>query len=371
VSVTPYLLAWRTTPLHDREVIDALVDPAHAGPSAELAAALHDWQGTYYWSDEPDGRHLVLTRHTAKSREAWLWHALLFTLTLFSTTISGAVIAGTLPADLRVLNPAAWGARFFRAWAGGLTFSLPLLAILLCHELGHYLTARRYQVNVSPPYFLPGPPAPVGIGTFGAFIRLRTILTDRRQLLDVGAAGPIAGFIVAVPVLWIGMARSHGDVIPNMHGMIVSLGSLGGEQLFYQAGDSLVTLLVRYFALGSDAPRTLVLHPTAAAGWFGIFVTMLNLLPIAQLDGGHIVYAAAPRWHQRLARAFWVGIMLLGWLWSGWLLWGFIVLILSRGQLGHPPVLDAYRPLPRSRHWLAWGSLVLFILTFAPAPFRS
>jgi membrane-associated protease RseP (regulator of RpoE activity) len=360
------LVAWRTTPLHDREVVDALVDPAHAGPSAELAAALRGWPGRYYWSDENDGRHLVLTRPNARPRESWVLHGLLFLAVLFVTTLSGAFLAGTVPGDpIAWLSPRAWvGVPFLRSWAVGLSFSLPLLAILLCHELGHYLTARHYQLSVSPPYFLPGPPAPWGIGTFGAFIRLRTIVNDRRQLLDIGAAGPIVGFIVAVPILWIGLRLSHPVSEPGLHGMVAAWGD---ERLF--PGDSIVMLLMRRLATGQV--EDVMLHPMAFAGWFGMFVTMLNLLPMAQLDGGHIVYAAVPRWHRRLARGFWLLIMLLGWFWIGWLLWGFVVLVMSRGQLGHPPVLDAYRPLPRSRRWLAWISLVLFILTFAPAPFRS
>ena len=126
---------------------------------------------------------------------------------------------------------------------------------------------------------------------------------------------------------------------------------------------------MRRFLIGQH--QTLVLHPTAFAGWFGMFVTMLNLLPMAQLDGGHIVYSATARWHQPVARAFWVVVMLLGWFWIGWLVWGFVVLLLSRGQLRHPPVLDAYRPLPVSRKWLLAASLLLFILTFVPAPFRA
>ena len=365
MSLTPYLVAWRTTPLHDREVVDALVDPAHAAPSPELAAALRDWPGTYYWSDEPDGRHLVLTRPAAaaaaaraRAREPWALHGLLFTAALFTTTLTGAVITGALPADFRFLLQAGG----LRAWATGFQFSLPLVAILLCHELGHYLTARRYQLDVSPPYFLPGAPAPWGIGTFGAFIRLRTILTDRRQLLDVGAAGPIAGFVVAVPILLIGLARSHPFTEGGAHGMLVPW---GGPLL--PLGDSIVTLLLRRLAMPEAS--AVLLHPMAFAGWLGMFVTMLNLLPIAQLDGGHILYAAVPRLHRRVARAFWVGILALGWFWLGWLIWGFLVLVLSRGQLGHPPVLDAYRPLPRGRRWLVWASLALFVLTFAPAPF--
>ncbi|MEX2155370.1 MAG: site-2 protease family protein [Gemmatimonadales bacterium] len=366
MSLTPYLVAWRTTPLHDREVIDALVDPTHAGPSPELAAALRDWPGTYYWSDEPDGRHLVLTRPspppTGRTREAWGTHILLFAATFFMTTLSGAVIAGDLPGNLAILfNPTVWGAAFFRGWVGGLSFSLPLLAILLVHELGHYLTARRYQLDVSPPYFIPGPPAPLGIGTFGAFIRLRTILTDRRQLLDVGAAGPIAGFVVAVPVLWIGLAHSQLLSEGEVRGMLAPL----GDGLL-PLGDSLITLLFRRLTLG-DVP-VIILHPMAVAGWFGMFVTMLNLLPIAQLDGGHILYAAVPRWHRRVALALWLIIMVLGLFSLTWLLWAFVVLVLSRGRLAHPPVLDAYRPLPPSRRWLVWASVALFVLTFTLLP---
>lgn len=360
MTLTRFLLAWRTTPLHDREVVDALVDPAHATPSAELTAALQQWPGTYYWSDENDGRHLVLTRPTQLAREAWTTHALLFAAVLLTTTLSGAVVADALPAD-----PRTWGLEtLLRAFPAGLSFSLPLLAILLCHELGHYLTARRYQLNVSPPYFIPGLVAPWGVGTFGAFIRLRTIVNDRRQLLDVGAAGPIAGFVVALPILLVGLAYSHAITDAPIGGMVVPWG--GGVM---PLGDSVVTWLVRK-AMHGDA-RTLLLHPVAFAGWFGMFVTMLNLLPMAQLDGGHIVFAATTRWHQRIAQGFWVLIMLLGWFWIGWLLWGFIVLVVSRGRLRHPPVLDAYRPLPRSRIWLLLASLLLFLLTFAPAPFRS
>lgn len=360
MSLVPFLLAWRTTPLHDREVIDALVDPAHAGPSPALAAALSQWPGSYYWSSEPDGRHLVLTRATLKQREAWSVHILMFAVTLFLTTMSGAVIAGGLPPRFGFLfNPGAWDRDFVRGWANGFAFSLSLLAILLCHELGHYLTARRYQVNVSPPFFLPGPPV-MGIGTLGAFIRLRTVLNDRRQLLDIGAAGPLAGFVIALPVLVYGLA--HSPVVDaTSYGMFVEL---GWDTV--PLGDSIVTWLVRH--LMHRATGQVLLNPMAFAGWLGMYVTMLNLLPIAQLDGGHILYAAAPRTQQWVARIFWVLILLLGLVSKSWLLWGIIVLLLSRGRFGHPPVLDAYRPLPTSRVWLLTASLVLFGLTFVPFP---
>jgi len=363
VSLTPHLIAWRTTSLHDREVVDALVDPVHAGPpqSPQLAAALREWPGTYYWSDDRDGRHLVLTRPTPQPREAWGTHVALFVAVLLVMTLSGAIVANALPP-----YPSSWsGTALLHALPRGLSFSLPLLAILLCHELGHYITARRYQLSVSPPFFIPGLPAPLGIGTFGAFIRLRTIVNDRRQLLDVGAAGPIAGFVVALAILWFGLAHSQPWPDSPVGGMAIPW---VGEVL--APGDSAVTWLIRHFATG-DTTTPIMLHPIALAGWFGMFVTMLNLLPMAQLDGGHILYAAFPTLHRRVARVFWVFIMLLSWFSVTWLIWGLAVLVLSRGQLGHPPVLDAYRPLPNSRRWLTWLSLLLFLLTFSPVPFRA
>src|SRR5438093_716982 len=214
MDLSEFLLAWRTAALPDREVIDALVHPAHAGPSPALAAALERWPGTSYWSDEPDGRHLVLTRPLGRRhREAWALHLLLFAATLFTTTFVGAVLKGAIPFDPNplalVLGTYPFPADFVHAWATGLSFAAPLLTILLCHELGHYLTARRYRLDVSPPYFIPAPVVPWSIGTMGAFIRLRTVVSDRRQLLDVGIAGPIAGLVVALPVLASGLAMSY------------------------------------------------------------------------------------------------------------------------------------------------------------------
>jgi Zn-dependent protease len=370
VDLNEFLLAWRTTALPDREVIDALVDPAHlraAGPSPALLGALARWPGRHYWSDEPDGRHLVLTRPLrAPRRERWALHGALFLATLYTITFAGAVMAGRiLYAGVLTFftsgHPGSPG--FFHAWSAGLVFALPLLAILLSHELGHYLAARHYQLDVSPPYFIPVPLLPSFIGTMGAFIRLRTLVADRRQLFDVGVAGPLAGFVVALPVLAAGLALSHAvPAREGMSGMIVFFGSEPQLPL----GDSLVTWVLRRLVVGDAA--AVQLHPIAFAGWVGMFVTMLNLLPISQLDGGHLLYAVLPRWHQRVAQVLWVAITALGYLWPPWLFWAVLVLTLSRGRLGHPPVLDGYRPLPRSRHWLAWGTLVLFLVTFTPVP---
>ena len=365
-TLASYLIVWRTIALRDREVIDALVHPEHAGPSPALAAALARWPGRYYWSAEKDGRHLVLTRRTEQPiTEAWWLHVALLLATVFCTTYAGAVFQQTIEPSLfgPFSNPLSIDGRLLRTLATGLAFSLPLILILLAHELGHFFTARRYQLDTSPPYFIPVPIYPYLIGTMGAFIRLRTMLSDRRQLLDVGIAGPIAGFLIVVPVLWYGLA--HSTPIPPeraVSSLVVWLGFDVG------LGESLLTLGIRRLAGVGSQP--LQLHPTAFAGWFGMFVTMLNLLPIAQLDGGHIFYAALPRWHKRAAIVFWAGIAVLGYInWHGWGVWAVLILLLSRGRLGHPPVLDAYRPLPRSRWWLAALALVLFAVTFSPIPF--
>lgn len=361
-----YLIVWRTIALRDREVIDALVDPSHAGPSPELTRALAHWPGRYYWSDEPDGRHLVLTRQTERPQpEAWWLHVALLAATVLCTTYAGAVFQNRLDpsfsyflSGLLALNK--W---FLTTLASGLWFSLPVIAILLAHELGHYFAARRYLLDTSPPYFIPIPLYPWFIGTLGAFIRLRTILSDRRQLLDVGAAGPLAGFVVAVPVLWWGLAHSPPETsFVSSTGLVVHLG------MPIELGNSLVTLALR--ELAGVGESTLALHPVAFAGWFGIFLTMLNLLPIAQLDGGHILYAALPRLHGRAAVVFWAVLGVLGYFfWVGWGVWALLILLLSRGRLSHPPVLDGYRPLPPSRRWLVIGAVVLFAVTFSPIPF--
>jgi len=327
-----------------------------------LTEGLAQWSGTYYWSDEPDGRHLILTRPLPLPRERWWINGALFLATLVTTTWAGAALRGVLDTD----HTLAFFTAGWRAWAVGLAFSLPLLAILLSHELGHYLTGRRYQLDVSPPFFIPVPPAPYlpFIGTMGAFIRLRTVLSDRRQLLDVGIAGPIAGFAVALPVLWVGLRLSHP--LPSQYGQGLGLWVDGSV---IRLGDCAVTWLLR--RAGPSDAGGLLLHPTAVAGWVGMFVTMLNLLPISQLDGGHILYAALPRLHRRLALGIWFALLALGrWTWVGWSVWAVVVLALSRGRLGHPPVLDNQRPLPASRRRLAWAALALFLLTFIPVPFK-
>jgi membrane-associated protease RseP (regulator of RpoE activity) len=278
-------------------------------------------------------------------------NVVLFALTLLTTTMAGAYMAGV---DHPLLRPAGLLA--------GLSFSLPLMAILLCHELGHYITARRNKVRVSLPYFIPAPlPSVFFIGTFGAFIRMKSPPRSRRVMFDVGAAGPWAGMVLAVPAVIIGL--HYSQILPLDQ-------SAGGFEL----GNSLLFLGLARWILGVNPNAvTINLHPIAFAGWIGLFVTTLNLLPVGQLDGGHVVYALFGRRHRAISRLFVAGCVLmvvvpwlLGWsFWTGWLLW--VVLLIFLG-LGHPAALDTETPLDKRRRVAAWLTIGLFVITFSPVP---
>jgi len=269
-------------------------------------------------------------------------HAGLLAATLLSATLAGVDVE---PREL-VANPAL----FLR----GLPFAAALVTILLVHELGHYLTCLRYRVSASLPYFLPAPLlSPVG--TFGAFIRIRSRFPDRRALFDIGASGPWAGFVVALAATVIGLTHSTVLATPQeWHG--------------FACGDSLLTAFLTRIVLHVDS-AVVVLHPVAFAGWFGLFVTSLNLLPVGQLDGGHVLYATLGRPTPRIAALL---IAFLVWLgvrgFPGWLLWAAIITVLL--SLGHPPTDDDRRPLDPARRLAALATLVVFVLTFVPEPFK-
>jgi membrane-associated protease RseP (regulator of RpoE activity) len=234
----------------------------------------------------------------------------------------------------------------------GLSFSLPLLGILLAHELGHYVACRRYGIPATLPYFLP---VPAMLGTMGAFIRIKSPIRSKRELFDVGFAGPAAGFVALLPFLLVGIARSTVGTMPAGASFL-----LPGRCLAIQ----LATLL---FHRPLDAGEVLNLHPFALAAWFGLFATALNLLPLSQLDGGHILYAAAGRRQRRLALPFWLALALGGLAWPGWWLWCGIVLVMG---LRHPPVVDEWTPLDARRRRLALVALAMFALAFMPVPLR-
>lgn len=355
LGVTQYFTYWRHVALGNREILEGLVAREHAAPSPALARQLADWDGVYYWQHTPEGCWLVLVHEEARPRERWWLHAALLLITLVATSIGGAALAGV---------GGAWSHPTLLQVRAGLPFSLPLLAILLAHESGHYVTARHYRVNASPPYFLPFPPSWNILGTMGAFIRIRSPIFDRRTLFDIGIAGPLAGILIAIPVLLVGLALSR--VEPG--GPIVSLAHqyLGYDGGYILIGDSLLLTACRAL-LGMHGP--VHLHPVAVAGWVGLFVTSLNLLPLAQLDGGHIAFAQFARAQRWIARAFWLALIPLGYVWwNGWWLWAVLGLLLGRGRLVHPPVIAPERPLDRRRRLLGWVGVALFVATFMPRP---
>lgn len=278
-----------------------------------------------------------------RTRQSGPWiHILLFALTFVTTSFAGAFHAG--------VNP-------FEDWTlirAGFPFAVTLLTILLCHEMGHYSLARYHQVDATLPYFIPAPPFFL-IGTFGAFIRMKSPPPSRCALFDVGAAGPWAGVLVAIPAIAVGLRLS--EIRP------AGLAEAGGLSLAEPALFSLLS----HLTLGPLPPgMDVFLHPIALAGWIGLLVTFINLIPVGQLDGGHVAYALLGRRHRIVARAFFAVIVLLAITgWAGWFLW--VVLLLVVG-LDHPPTLDNWTPLDRRRRMASWMTALLFASTFMAQP---
>lgn len=294
--------------------------------------------GNLPWPAAGPGGHAL----PATGRRSAYVNALLLVVTAVTTTLAGTIHRGYDPrTDLRLL-------------VHGLPFSAALMAILLFHESGHYLMCRRHRVDASLPYFLPAPPFFI-LGTFGAFIRIRSRFPDRRALFDIGAAGPWAGFVIALGATVLGLRLSTVVQTP-----------LAPHTL--ELGDSLLTTLLIRLVLGAD-PADVVLHPVAFAGWVGLFITSLNLLPAGQLDGGHVVYAAAGR-RTRVVPALLLAVLV----WLGirgqpvWIFWATVIAVMV--GLGHPPTMDDSRPLGTRRRLAALATLVLFVLTFVAEPFR-
>jgi membrane-associated protease RseP (regulator of RpoE activity) len=316
-------------------------------------------------SDVPDGRpfrtelpdeYIPSRRRPPRiERRDPLWrYIVLFVLTFLSTTSVGAAhyasfYLGFGGGEL----PFSWVELFVR----GLWYSVPILAILGTHEMGHYLACRYYGVEASRPYFLPMPF--VLTGTLGAFIRIREPIPNKRQLFDIGIAGPIAGFLVAVPVLFAGMYLSRVVELPaDFDG--------GG----FRVGKPLLYMAVRWLTFGTVPDGSIVeMHPVLFAAWFGLLATALNLFPIGQLDGGHISYAVLGR------RSTGVTIVMIGCLigltfWSlSWAVWaGLMVLMLIAFGPRHPRTPDEDEPLDATRRRLALFAAVMFLLCFTPAP---
>lgn len=278
----------------------------------------------------------------------WTLPTGLFLLTCFTTLWAGAYQAYSGP----VRGPLNFLLEHPDALWRGIPFAAALLFILTTHELGHYLLSRIHRVPASLPLFIPG--LPHFIGTFGAIIRIRGPIMSRRALFDIGVAGPLAGFIVAVAALIVGL---------NLSTVVDRTATFG-----LQLGEPLLLQFLAWLVIGPISPESdIVLHPIAFAAWFGLFVTSLNLLPIGQLDGGHVAYALWGGRQRTMAFIFVPILIMLGFVgWPGWFLWAFMA---GLWGLGHPPVMDPHTSLGRSRTIVGWITLGVFVSTFAPIPF--
>jgi len=294
----------------------------------------------------------------------WL-HIVLLLSTIFTTLVVGARMEFNFQHDQPALSLNDDGVPFFPLrWMLadpsrlllGVPFASTLMLILLAHEMGHYLCCRYYGVNATLPFFIP---APTLIGTLGAFIRIRSPIRSRAALFDIGIAGPIAGFVVALAVLLFAMPLSK-VMTPAMASPDIQL----GYPLIFRL--AWYVLPLAHIEGSSHALRSIYFHPTAIAAWVGMFATALNLLPGGQLDGGHIVFSLAPRAHKMVSRLTILALIPMAlYFWAGWLIWAILLRI---SGMRHPMVAE-WPGVTGIRRWIAGFGLVMLILTLAPAPF--
>ena len=281
------------------------------------------------------------------------WHLILFLLTVVTTIVAGAEHFASFHIDFGSRAVDLSTTQFL---LNGLWYSASILAILGAHEFGHYYACRLYRVDASLPYFLPLP-LPL-TGTLGAFIRIRQPIPGKRELFDIGIAGPIAGFIVAIPVLLVGMSLSRVTALP------------ADTRGFLELGEPLLFKAAAWLFWGTPPEGySINLHPMAFAAWFGLLATALNLFPIGQLDGGHISYAVFGRKSTLVTLATVACLVGLTFVSISWLVWTVltVVMLISFGPR-HPRTMDEDIPLDRTRLWLAAVAVFMFIICFTPAP---
>lgn len=289
--------------------------------------------------------------------------SLALAVVLFLLALCTCLVAGTQFAVAYAQNQAVSIDELLRAFtlfyknpaslAAGLPFALTLMGILLAHELGHFFACRHHHIRSSYPFFIPFPSL---IGTFGAFILIRSPIRTNRALFDVGASGPLVGFVFAVPALLYGVL--HARIVPGLN-VAANADVIFGTPLLLRFFENLLHPGV--------ASNTLLLPPIGRAAWVGLFATSLNLLPVAQLDGGHILRSLDPRWHRFMSFLVPVGLLVLGALhfWEGWYVWG--VLLLGMRFLRIAPIYDAAE-LDSKRRFGALCTLVVFVLCFMASP---
>ena len=344
----------------------------------QLASNLRSLNITPLFRTEGDQHVVLLVQGRIEPRPSNpLINLVLFIFTVLSVIFAGALYSysGPIPSDQSELLAA-----ILHGLASGIPFAVSLLAILLAHEFGHYIAGRYHHTHVTLPYFIPFPLSP--FGTMGAFIQLKQPPKNKRILLDIGVSGPIAGLVVAFPILLYGLSLSHIETI------ILPAGQ--GIQL---EGNSLLYLLAKYIVFGQllPAPSTygdlsaflywvryfftsqplplggidVFISPIAWAGWAGLLVTALNLIPAGQLDGGHVIYSLFGNRSKLLLPVILVLLVVLGFVWSGWWIWAFLILLMGRV---HAEPLDTITPLDSRRKALAVVVLFIFILVFTPVP---
>jgi membrane-associated protease RseP (regulator of RpoE activity) len=283
-----------------------------------------------------------------KRRSVWV-NIILLMATVFTTTLAGAL-------QWVDIDMADWMSMFSLQylWQGFIFFSVPLLLILGVHEMGHYYASKKHHVDASLPFFIPLPP-PFLLGTFGALISTREPIPNRKALLDIGVAGPLCGFLVAIPISLIGFFLMQQQPIPlPSNGANISL---------------IPPLLLQWMQNLFSISGNYVIHPTLFAGWVGIFLTAVNLLPAGQLDGGHVARAILKEKHKYVS---WVVIFVLAGLsffYTGWLMFAIIILLFIGTQ--HQPPLNEITKLDTKRKILGLAILIIFILSFAPIPFSA
>jgi membrane-associated protease RseP (regulator of RpoE activity) len=350
----------------------------------QLAAAVKPLNLTPLFREE-EGQHIILLLEgVVKPEPSNPWVNLgLFLLTLFSMVIAGVNFAYDGPIPQGFVETVII---LFSNLPIGFTYAVSLLGILLTHEFGHYIAARVHKIAVTLPYFIPFPLSL--FGTMGAFIQLKEPPKNKRVLHDIGSAGPLAGLVVAIPVLIVGIILSpviqiDPLSIPDQREIIIE-----GNSIFYllikylvhgqllpapvsYGGQSPVWYWIKYLFSGYPIPINgwdIDLHPLAWAGWVGLFVTGLNLIPVGQLDGGHILYVLLGKRARKAVPVALVIILLLGLVWQGWWIWAILIYFLGRN---HAEPLDQITKLDRPRKILAVFALVVFILVFMPVPLRS
>jgi membrane-associated protease RseP (regulator of RpoE activity) len=292
--------------------------------------------------------YVIRKQERKKRKSVWI-NVVLLVATVFTTTLAGAL-------QWVDINGVDWMEMFSSAylWDGFIFFSVPLLLILGVHEMGHYYASKKHHVEASLPYFIPLPP-PFLLGTFGALISTREPIPDRKALLDIGVAGPLCGFLVAIPISLLGFffMQQHPVAVPVSGANMVLL----------------PPLLLQWMGGLFSIPGNAIIHPTLFAGWVGIFLTAVNLLPAGQLDGGHVARAVLKEKHKYVSWAVIVLLAGLSFFYTGWLMFALLILLLIGTQ--HQPPLNEITPLDARRKLLGVLIVIIFIISFAPIPFAT